>query len=170
MHTRFVRLCRALAAALALAGPFIAPGPALARRGGALPPAGCLGPASRTWLNLTVANVRSARGTITITLYPDKAGRFLVEPGSLYVVRAPAAEGTTRACLFLPHAGTYALAVYHDEDASGDLTRRGPLGIPVEGFGFSNNPPLYASLPPFRDVRLHVARPNLGTTVVLVYP
>jgi uncharacterized protein (DUF2141 family) len=36
-------------------------------------------------------------------------------------------------------AGRYAVAVYHDENLNGKLDTS-PIGIPREGYGFSNNP------------------------------
>lgn len=130
----------------------------------------CVGPASDTWINLTVDGVRNGNGLIAATLYADDSRRFLVKHGSMYVGRTPAVQGETRFCLFVPKPGVYAIAIYHDEDASQKINRGGLLGIPTEGFGFSNNPPTIASLPAFRAVRLHIARTNLATTIHLKYP
>lgn len=130
----------------------------------------CLGPQSSTWITISVDGVRNADGQVTTTLYADAPDRFLVKNGSLYVVRTPAIAGVTRYCLFVPQPGVYAIAVYHDEDNSGTINRSGVLGIPTEGFGFSNNPPTLASLPTFRSVRLNIPRTNLATTIHLKYP
>ena len=130
----------------------------------------CLGPQSSTWITVSVDGVRNAEGQIAATLYADAPERFLVKNGSLYVVRTPAVAGVTKFCLFVPQAGVYAIAVYHDEDNSGTINRSGVLGIPTEGFGFTNNPPTLASLPTFRSVRLNIPRTNLATTIHLKYP
>lgn len=135
-----------------------------------LPPPGCVGPASDTWLNITLDKVRSDRGIIAITVYPDDPRKFLIDGGSLYVGRVAAQPEKTRMCLFLPHPGVYALAVYHDEDNSGGLNRIGPMGIPAEGFGFSGNPNSIESLLEFRSVRLAVPRTNLSTHIRIRYP
>ncbi len=134
----------------------------------ATPP--CLGPHSNVWIYVNVDDVRNAQGQIATTVYADDPDRFLVKNGSLYVVRTPAVAGTTKFCVFVPSTGVYAIAVYHDEDNSGTINRSGVLGVPTEGFGFSNNPPTLASLPVFRSVRLAVPRPNLATTIHLKYP
>lgn len=47
-------------------------------------------------------------------------------------------------------AGEYAIAFLHDEDGNGELARNF-LGIPEEGFGFSNDAPLRFGPPSFRD-------------------
>jgi uncharacterized protein (DUF2141 family) len=134
----------------------------------AAPP--CLGPPSNVWIYVTVDGVRNAMGQVATTVYADNPDRFLIKNGSLYVVRTPSVAGATKFCVFLPQAGVYAIAVYHDEDNSGTINRSGVLGIPTEGFGFSNNPPTLASLPTFRSVRLAIPRANLATTIHLKYP
>lgn len=130
----------------------------------------CAGPASDTWINVTVTNVRNSNGLMAVTLYADDSRRFLVRHGSLYVGRVPASAPETRMCLFVPKPGVYAIAVYHDEDSSQKINRGGMLGIPTEGFGFSNDPPTIASLPAFRSVRLHIGKTNLSTRITLKYP
>jgi uncharacterized protein (DUF2141 family) len=47
-------------------------------------------------------------------------------------------------------AGSYAVAILHDENADGKANRN-RLGIPTEGFGFSRNPGLRAGPPSFAD-------------------
>jgi uncharacterized protein (DUF2141 family) len=134
----------------------------------AAPP--CLGPHSDVWIYVSADGVRNGQGQVATTIYSDNPDRFLVKNGSLYVVRTPAVAGVTKYCVFLPSTGVYAIAIYHDEDNSGTINRGGVLGIPTEGFGFSNNPPTLASLPVFRTVRLAVPRANLATTIHLKYP
>lgn len=154
------------AAALALAAGLMGAVPARAEDGA---PAGCTGPASQTWINIEVNELRSGKGLVAFTLYADNRKRFLVKGGSLYVTRVQASNGTTRACLYLPGPGTYAIAVYHDENASQTFDRTG-LGLPKEGFGFSNNPGTLLGLPNFSSVRLAVPKPGLSTKIRMKYP
>ncbi len=132
-------------------------------------PAGCTGPASATWLNVVVDGVRSGSGVVAITLYADNPSKFLVKRGSLYVGRVEANQGTTRGCIFVPKPGVYAVALYHDENRDGRFDRTG-LGLPAEGFGFSNNPATLAGLPQFRSVRLNVPKSGLTSRISLRYP
>jgi len=165
------RLClfrsrqRALAFTLAAAAG-IAALPAGAQPGA---PAGCTGPASAVWLNVKVDGVRSGKGLIAVTLYPDNSSKFLAKKGSLYVGRVDAQSGTTRACIFIPRTGVYAVAIYHDENASMRFDRNG-LGLPAEGYGFSNNPSTIAGLPSFRSVRLNIPKSGLTTQITMKYP
>lgn len=135
----------------------------------ASPPPGCTGPASSTWLNVIVENVRNSNGLVAVTLYADNSRKFLIKHGSLYVGRADAHAGTTRTCIFVPQPGIYALALYHDENADRKFDRT-TIGLPAEGYGFSNNPSTLAGLPSFRSVRLAVPRAGLTARVQMKYP
>lgn len=148
---------------------------AAALLGAALPaaaqaaPAGCTGPPSATWINVVLDGMRSGRGQAAVTLYADNSRKFLVRHGSLYVGRAPASAGTTRTCIFLPAPGIYALAIYHDENGNQSFDRSA-IGLPAEGYGFSNNPPTLVGLPSFRSVRLAIPRSGMTTRIQMKYP
>jgi uncharacterized protein (DUF2141 family) len=132
-------------------------------------PAGCTGPASATWIDVAVEGIHSGNGLVAITLYADKPRKFLAKHGSLYVGRVPARAGTTVGCIFVPKPGVYALAIYHDENADQNFDRTG-LGLPAEGYGFSNNPSTLAGLPSFKSVRLNIPRAGLVTRIRMKYP
>ena len=159
------RAMLALVACLGLLASAAEPAPVRAQSA----PAGCTGTPSATWIDVTVEGVRSGNGLIAITLYADNSRKFLVRHGSLYVGRVPARAGTTTGCLFVPAPGIYALAIYHDENASQTFDRTG-FGLPAEGYGFSNNPSTLAGLPAFRSVRLEIPRSGLLTRIRIKYP
>lgn len=130
---------------------------------------GCTGTPSDTRLFVNVSGVRNAQGLIAVTLYADDRKKFLAKRGSLYVGRVPAQAGSTRVCIHLPRPGTYAIAVYHDEDANRKLNRKG-IGTPAEGYGFSNNASTVFGLPNFSSVRFGAPRSDLSTAIKLKYP
>lgn len=148
-------------APLAAAAMLLAAAPAAAQD--------CTGRPSATRLLVTVSNVRSAEGLIAVTLYADDSSRFLARRGSLYVGRVPARTGVTRVCIYVPAPGTYGLAVYHDANANRRFDRN-MVGLPAEGYGFSNNAPTLFGLPRFASVRLAVPRDGFATGVRLRYP
>ncbi len=159
-----------LCASLAMSGTAAISVPSVAEaQAQPTPPAGCTGPASNTWLNVVVEGVRNSNGLMAVTLYADNSSKFLAHHGSLYVGRSNARAGTMRTCIFVPRPGVYALALYHDENASRGFDRNS-IGLPAEGYGFSNNPPTLAGLPSFRSVRLNVSRTGLTTRVQMKYP
>ncbi|WP_313455097.1 DUF2141 domain-containing protein [Stenotrophomonas sp.] len=61
-------------------------------------------------------------------------------------------------------AGDYAVLVTHDQNDNGKLDTN-MLGIPVEGYGFSNNPQLMRK-PTFEEARVHV--PAEGSTISVI--
>ncbi len=132
-------------------------------------PADCQGTPSATWLRVAVTGVRNSNGLIALSVYADDPGRFLAHHGSLFTARVSAHAGATVACLFVPRPGVYAIAGYHDENSSRTLDRSA-LGLPTEGFGFSNNPSTFAGIPTFASVRLQVPRANVTTRISLRYP
>ncbi len=159
---------RARAAALPIAaalGLLAAAAPAAAQSA----PADCTGTPSATWINVVLEGMRSSRGLAAVTLYADNSRKFLVKKGSMYVGRSPAHAGTTRTCIFLPQPGVYVLAIYHDENANQSFDRTG-IGLPAEGYGFSNNPGTLAGLPTFSSVRLSIPRTNMTTRITMKYP
>lgn len=142
---------------------------ALAIPAAAAAPVGCTGTPSSTWIEVAVEGVRNDSGLIAITLYADNPRKFLIRHGSLYVGRVNAQAGTTTGCIFVPEPGVYALAIYHDENGNQVFDRTG-IGLPAEGYGFSNNPSTLAGLPAFRSVRLAIPRAGLLTRIRIKYP
>ena len=165
----WLRRAMAFAAAALAASLIVTAAPAAPAHEGAPAPAECTGPASGTWLRVVVEGVRSANGLVAITLYPDDPSRFLVHHGSLYVGRTKAVAGTTGSCIYVPKPGVYVVAIYHDENGNGKFDRTG-IGLPAEGYGFSNNPSTLLGLPSFDSVRLNVSRSGLTTHIHLKYP
>ena len=162
--TRPLRSLAVVLASLVTAAAAAAAGPQ-----GTIAPAGCTGPASGTWLHVVASGLRNGNGLLAVTLYADAPSKFLAHHGSLYVGRVNAVAGTTGACIFVPQPGVYAIALYHDENANQKFDRTG-LGLPAEGYGFSNNPPTLVGLPSFRSVRLNIPRSGLTTRITMKYP
>ncbi|MFL6845422.1 MAG: DUF2141 domain-containing protein [Allosphingosinicella sp.] len=130
--------------------------------------ANCAGPPSATRLFVDVDHVGTSRGVVAVTVFADDPQKFLVKLGSLYVGRAPATVPVTHLCLNLPRPGVYALAAYHDANSNGKFDRTA-LGLPAEGYGFSNNPAIWFRPPPFRAVRFTVARSGQHTAIRMKY-
>jgi uncharacterized protein (DUF2141 family) len=128
----------------------------------------CEGPQSQTKLTVQVTGVRAAKGEMAVTLYPDDAKRFLAPHQKMARVRAVAQAPMTTACFWLPAPGYYALAVYHDENGNRDFDRT-VLGLPAEGFAFSNDPPTPTALPPFKAVRFKAGEGETKIKVKLRY-
>jgi uncharacterized protein (DUF2141 family) len=64
--------------------------------------------------------------------------------------------------------GSYAVAVFHDENGDRTLNRNG-AGMPLEGYGFSNNPVVRQKAPSFGQAVFLVAGPNTGIKIQMKY-
>ena len=106
-------------------------------------------------LQISVSGMRTTKGNITITIYPDDAQHFL--DGKYKVARQhlPVTLPVTHACFALDAPGSYAVALFGDENGNGHFDTNF-LGIPVEGYGFSNNPTLYLGPPSLDKVLIKV--------------
>lgn len=94
--------------------------------------------ASAADLVVRIEGMRSAEGDIFVAVHRRTAGvDFPDTAGAVKTVTSPAAEITDMVFAGLP-SGDYAVAAFHDEDRDGDLDTN-LLGIPTEGYGFSNN-------------------------------
>ena len=131
-------------------------------------PDDCSGKPSATKLTVQVTGVRAAKGLVAITLYPNDSSRFLAPHGKLARVRAVAEAPMTSACFWLPAPGVYAVAVYHDENGNNAFDRSA-LGLPAEGFGFTNNPRTPTGLPPLSAVRFNAVGAQTTVRITLRY-
>lgn len=125
--------------------------------------------AAQVRLNVRVAGIDKARGNITITVYPDESDRFLAKGGKLARQRVPTVLPATTACFVLPAAGNYAIAVYHDANDDRDFNRTF-VGMPDEGFGFSQNPKTRLGLPSLSEVRFATQVGDNAVDIQLTYP
>jgi uncharacterized protein (DUF2141 family) len=115
----------------------------------------CAGQDSATRLSVQVSQLNSDAGEVTITVYPSDSRRFLAPRGKLLRVRVKTAAPVTRVCFNLPGPDVYAVAVYHDANGNHDFDRT-RLGMPAEGYGFSNDAPTRFGVPSFEAVRFAV--------------
>jgi uncharacterized protein (DUF2141 family) len=103
-------------------------------------------------LEMTIEGLHSSKGQVTVTVYPDDPDKFLASGAKEARIRVPAVAPSTIACLELEKPGTYAIAVYHDENMDKKFNRT-LVGLPAEGYGFSRNPAGLLGLPAFKDVK-----------------
>jgi uncharacterized protein (DUF2141 family) len=91
-------------------------------------------------LTVTVTDIRAAEGTLMVSVVDsDAAWNNQAKPVAATKVNAAKGEVTLK-FPGLPD-GKYAVQVMHDQNDNGKLDSNF-LGIPSEGYGFSNNPNL----------------------------
>jgi uncharacterized protein (DUF2141 family) len=98
-------------------------------------------------LEVTVTGIESLKGSIRVGLFND-AEKFLETPLQGRIVKATAK--TVKVVFENVPAGTYAVSIIHDENENGELDTN-LIGIPKEGFGFSNNVMGKFGPPSFKD-------------------
>lgn len=64
--------------------------------------------------------------------------------------------------------GTYAITIFHDENSNGELDSNF-IGIPKEGYGFSNNATGTFGPPSFEDASFQVSKENKEIKIKLSY-
>lgn len=99
-------------------------------------------------LRLTVTGLRSAAGMVRCELF-DNAQAF-PRGREIAASVAPIADGQAICRFRPPRAGRYAIAFMHDQNGNGRMDFN-LLGIPTEGFGFSNNARALLGPPDFAE-------------------
>lgn len=112
---------------------------------------------------------RSTNGRVRCFLFASADGYPTRVAAALASASARVGEGRTARCVFddIP-AGTYALALHHDEDADGRMDT-GLFGIPTEGTGASNDARAAFGPPSFESARFTHASADSTLRVRMAY-
>ena len=97
-------------------------------------------------LTVTVKDVRNASGTVFLVVYDESS--FGKPQLAKVRQKAPAAKGDVTFVIHDLPAGKYAVSSYQDENGNGKLDTNS-LGVPTEGYGFSNDAQGNAGPPKF---------------------
>lgn len=108
-----------------------------------------------TDLRVTIAGLDSDAGNVHVAVY-DRPETFPNSNGMLreQVVKARAPSLEVMFAGLAP--GTYAVAAFHDENGNRTFDK-GLLGLPLEGYGFSNDPMVILSAPDFQESALTIS-------------
>ncbi len=119
-------------------------------------------------LNIEIEGINNPRGNICYTIFSRSEG--FPRDGAKALKAECSAISNLPVTLTLEglNAGNYALAVFHDENADGDLNTNA-VGIPLEGFGFSNNPTILTGAPKFSEATFFVAGQNTTVPITMKY-
>jgi len=134
--------------------------------------------ASNLWV--TIRGVASSQGTLMVGLYDSEenfriaitdAGKvgLLNDSSRLVGIALRAIAGTQSVVFTNLKPGTYAVIAFHDANDNGKLDENW-LGVPTEGYGFSNNAEGFMSAPSFQNVGVLVDNQDLSIVITLKYP
>lgn len=117
-------------------------------------------------LSVNIPNIKGNKGEIVIGMY--SIPRNFPKVGMEYrVVRFPANAAGSIFRIKDIKPGEYAVAMYHDENSDG-VCNLNFLGVPKEGYGFSNNIRPVFSAPSFEDCKIKLTG-GTHITVQLIY-
>jgi uncharacterized protein (DUF2141 family) len=107
-------------------------------------------------------SLKNTKGRVCLTVFSGPKGFPAGGTGSsLKSFRCIDAKSGSVTFTNLP-LGNYAIAAIHDSNSDGKLNTN-PLGVPSEGFGFSNNPPIRFGPASYADSQVFVS----GTKTVV---
>jgi uncharacterized protein (DUF2141 family) len=120
-------------------------------------------------IHVKVLNIRNSTGTVDCALFDSPQGFPIEVLHSATKAMVMKIRHTEARCDFedIP-PGTYALAVIHDENMNGKLDSNW-LGIPKEGYGFSNDAKVLLSAPSFSAASFQYDGETLDLTISLHY-
>lgn len=116
-------------------------------------------------LTIQINGIKNKKGTVNVAIYKSDDD-FQKEKFS-YVSRIPADAMVTFVFDKVDY-GKYAVAVYHDENENKKLDRNF-LGMPKEGYGFSNNVKGKLGPPEFKDTSFTMTQPETNLSIQLIY-
>ena len=115
-------------------------------------------------LRVNVEGLRNSDGLVRLALY-NLPESFPVSDKAYTFSNVPIPDkGLSVLFPDLP-PGEYALAFFHDEN-NNNIFDKGFLGLPLEGFGFSNDAPVFFSAPSFAATAVTVGE---GLTTIIVH-
>lgn len=112
-------------------------------------------------------HLRNTKGLVQAALLNGSKG-FPDDPKERYVVGKTTISGNSATIVFenIP-TGKYVVVVMHDENSNTKLDKNF-LGIPKEGFGFSNNPRILTGAPNYKDCEVSITQ-DCSHTVEMKY-
>jgi uncharacterized protein (DUF2141 family) len=110
-----------------------------------------------------ITGMRNAEGNLRVALRRDEnaivEGRTVdIDPKTL----------TAKLVFENVPEGPYGIAVIHDENKNGKLDFN-EMGMPLEGYGYSNNPPKKPGPAPFEDTKFTLTAPSASIEIALIY-
>ena len=105
-------------------------------------------------LEIRVGGVNNGDGRVMVAVF-DAAERVMGDDTQTAALMLPARKGVVRAVIGDLPPGTYAISVYHDANGNQELDTN-MLGMPREGYGFSNDARGVAGPPSFQAASFEI--------------
>jgi uncharacterized protein (DUF2141 family) len=125
---------------------------------------------AKSTLTIHLTGFKNAKGKANIDLFRDGKG-FPLDPAGVVESQRleidPKTLSATAVFADLPQ-GAYAVAVIHDDDLTGKMDFDAS-GIPLKGYGISNNPDTSQAAPTPESATFVVSRPEARIEINIVY-
>ncbi|HEY6036983.1 MAG TPA: DUF2141 domain-containing protein [Kofleriaceae bacterium] len=120
-------------------------------------------------LVVAVSALRSDQGTVRCYLYNDGTD-FPDSKDHVIAAAVALPAGRAATCKFdaVARDHDYAIVTLHDEN-NDNVFQKSLLGLPQEGYGFSNNAKPRFSAPSFDDCKFHFASGTLNLAIAMQY-
>lgn len=120
-------------------------------------------------LDVNVHGLRNARGVVRCIAY-DSAQGFPEATRHVIARVAARPEGANARCSFdaLPAGREIAVVIHHDENDD-NVFQRGLFGLPLEGYGFSNDARPVLAAPSFEACRFRLSNPATSLRITARY-
>lgn len=113
----------------------------------------CISSAIAGTLDVKLENITTKSGKFFYVLFSDENG-FPDDPKKSQYQGSFSAEASSLSLKGIPD-GKYAFSIFHDKNDNGKLDTSF-LGLPMEPFGFSNNPSIIFGPPSFDKAKIKV--------------
>jgi uncharacterized protein (DUF2141 family) len=120
-------------------------------------------------IHVKILDIKNSTGSVACALFESPTGfpsEFLHAATNVMIIKIRKAQAR---CDFMDiPPGTYAMVVIHDENMNGKLDTNA-LGMPKEGYGFSNDAKKLLGKPTFSDASFIYDGQNVDLTMSLHY-
>ena len=123
-------------------------------------------PSNAANLTVTVEQVRNSKGEIRFSIF-NLPSQF-PQGDELDSKDVPARPGFVTVQFYNLIPGAYAVAIHHDENSDGEMNTNF-IGLPKEGYGFSNNAQVNFSPPVFEAADFNLGEGDKSISLRVVY-
>ena len=125
-------------------------------------------PAAAADLTVNVEEIRNDHGRVYVTLF-NGASTWLDGKQSLQDDNVPARPGRVSVTFHNVPPGRYGAVVFHDENGN-TVMDYDLIGLPTEGFAFSNQARPFLSAPSFDRCAFEMGSQNAQISIKMIYP
>jgi len=117
-------------------------------------------------LEVTVKGIRTAKGVLRVAIFDDP--KEFPRGDEIRSLNVKARSGNTIAIFSGINSGVYALAIHHDENNNKEMDTNF-IGLPKEGYGFSNDAKVFLGPPHFTEASFFIGNTLKKISLQIVY-